>query len=313
MISFAPVLIPTLHRYKHFRRCIESLTKCTHSEKTELYIALDYPANDTHWEGYEKIKSYLPEIRGFKKIIIIKREENFGPRENTSEARIYIYEQHDRIIISEDDNYFSPNFLDYINKGLEEFKNNNLVSSICGYKYPFEIPADFPYNYYYSQGFSAWGYGTWKEKDMSLKWGKYINQLNCFLHKPWEIVRLYDIQYGLLTGLMYIVRTKKILGDRMYCYFNLRNKTYCIFPTISKVRNHGHDGSGEHSLLLSENNIFIHQQIDRKLTFNYKLHQEYFNKDVYKAFAKHNHQFNNYSFTKKIKIFIKYFIYFFSH
>ena len=37
MNNFAPVLIPTLCRYDHLKRCIESLSACTHAEKTDLY------------------------------------------------------------------------------------------------------------------------------------------------------------------------------------------------------------------------------------------------------------------------------------
>ena len=51
-ITFAPVIIPTLCRFEHFNRCIESLSKCTWAEYTEVYIGLDYPAKESHWGGY---------------------------------------------------------------------------------------------------------------------------------------------------------------------------------------------------------------------------------------------------------------------
>lgn len=41
--NFAPVIIPTLCRYEHFKECLESLSRCTWAEKTEVYIGLDYP------------------------------------------------------------------------------------------------------------------------------------------------------------------------------------------------------------------------------------------------------------------------------
>lgn len=31
---FTPVIIPTLNRYEHFRKCLESLEACTGAEKT---------------------------------------------------------------------------------------------------------------------------------------------------------------------------------------------------------------------------------------------------------------------------------------
>ena len=52
---YAPVLIPTLCRYDHFIRCLESLKKNTWAKYTEVYIAVDYPAKESHWDGYKRI------------------------------------------------------------------------------------------------------------------------------------------------------------------------------------------------------------------------------------------------------------------
>ena len=42
-MTFYPVVIPTLNRFDHFRNCVESLVRCTHADKTELIIGLDFP------------------------------------------------------------------------------------------------------------------------------------------------------------------------------------------------------------------------------------------------------------------------------
>ena len=77
---FAPVIIPTLCRYEHFKQCIESLSKCTLANQTEVYVGLDYPAKDEHWDGYKKIKSYLASVGniGFKNLTVIERGRNYG-------------------------------------------------------------------------------------------------------------------------------------------------------------------------------------------------------------------------------------------
>ena len=85
-MNYAPILIPTLNRYNHLKRCVESLAKCTHADKTDLFIALDYPLKEEHWEGYRQIKEYVSSIEGFNKVIIIQRDHNYGPVENFSNA-----------------------------------------------------------------------------------------------------------------------------------------------------------------------------------------------------------------------------------
>ena len=78
--NLAPVTIPTLCRYEHFKRCIESLSRCTLADKTEVYVALDYPAKESHWDGYNKIKDYLLSHKednlGFKKLKAYCKIEN---------------------------------------------------------------------------------------------------------------------------------------------------------------------------------------------------------------------------------------------
>ena len=71
---------------------------------------------------------------------------------------------YDRWIFSEDDNVFSPNFLVYINKGLEKFKNDKSVFAFNGYRHFYNVK--FKENTFFRQNidFSAWGYGIWKDR-----------------------------------------------------------------------------------------------------------------------------------------------------
>jgi len=57
--KFAPVLITTMNRYKHLKRCLDSLSKNIHASKTQLYIALDAPASEGHKKGYADIITLL--------------------------------------------------------------------------------------------------------------------------------------------------------------------------------------------------------------------------------------------------------------
>lgn len=312
MKNFAPVLIPTLNRDAHFKRCVESLLACTHADKTDLFIFLDYPLKDTHWEGYEIIKAYLPNIKGFKTVNVIEREKNYGAVENFLKSIEYVFERYDRLIFSEDDNVFSPSFLDFVNWGLCKFEKNPLVLAVCGYKFPFDVPESFPYNYFYFKGFSAWGFGIWRDRFVTRQWQENsIKKVNRYLHNPWKAFQLNSYQYGLYDGLMNIVKTSKLTGDRMYCFSNLLNGTYSVFPTISKVRNTGHDGSGVNCNKI-EKNPFITQQIDTETKFEYSLQHyeyEYENKIIGNAFKKHNLDYLALTRIQKIKLFLKYLIF----
>ena len=108
---------------------------------------------------------------------------------------------------------------------------------------------------------------------------------------------------------MNIVKTGKVTNDRMYCFSNLLNGTYSVFPTISKVKNTGHDGSGVNCNKIAED-PFISQRIDTKTHFEYSSpHYDYENKIIGNAFKKHNLDLIGLTWFRKIKLFIKYIIF----
>ena len=48
---YSPVIITTLNRHEHFRQCLESLERCTDADKTNVYVALDYPPSERYMDG----------------------------------------------------------------------------------------------------------------------------------------------------------------------------------------------------------------------------------------------------------------------
>ena len=242
MNNFAPVLIPTLNRHVHFKRCVESLSACIHADKTDLYISLDYPLKDNHWEGYELIKAYLPTIKGFKTINVIEREKNYGAVDNFFKSLEYIFESHNRLIFSEDDNVFSSDFLSFVNKGLDIYKDREDIFSINGYNYPIGIPKNYQNNIYMWSGFSAWGCGIWKEKWEKVDW--HYTGLKTYLENMQNVKKLNSIAEIYVPALRRILETGYVTGDSLICYHQIINNMLSVFPVVSRVRNTGHDGSG---------------------------------------------------------------------
>jgi hypothetical protein len=242
MYNFAPVFIPTLNRYDHFRRCVESLSLCKNADNTDLVVALDYPLNDSHWEGYRKIDNYLGSIEGFKSVNIIRRDVNYGFLRNFTDGSLRVFENHDRIIYTEDDNEFSPGFLDYINDGLQKHEKNPRVFAVCGYNFPIRMPDDYQFDIYYAQAYCAWGFGSWKEKFLniySLSKPEISNDKKVLHRLKWIMPKPYDVLRKDLTS-------DKIYIDGRINYYLLKHNMGCIFPYYPLVKNTGFDGTGEH-------------------------------------------------------------------
>ena len=249
----APIYIPTLCRDEHFIKGLESLKKNGWAKYTEVYIALDYPAKETHWDGYRKICEYLEngDFSVFAGFYVIKREKNIGSLANIDSMRDELMEKYDRWIMAEDDIEFSSVFLEYMNKCLDLFEHDPEVFAVNGYTYPV--------SYKISEGsnvvkqfatVSEWGIGYWKEKYLKARdliQNDYLRNSFSSAARSGILDRMVNsrrcdyINYALSgnNDPLYSHMTDISMG----IYINL-NEMCVISPALSKTRNHGFDGSG---------------------------------------------------------------------
>lgn len=257
---YAPVIIPTLNRYDHLKRLIDSLIGNSYAKETELYISLDYPPSEKYTEGYKRTEQYLDSSDkwGFKGVHIYKQEHNLGPSDNIDFLKEKVFEKYDRFIYTEDDNEFSPNFLEYIDKGLEIFKEDSEVFAIAAGIEDFE---EFNFgdgeNVIKFNVFQARGYGMWKDRCEAQKdWINYENML--MVAKNRDLCRrLYNnapLAYTELFNVLLANPSEKsiyIRDDGRVREFDYTRSIYMavydmyvVIPKKCKVRNWGYDGSG---------------------------------------------------------------------
>lgn len=254
-MNCAPVVIPTLCRYEHFRQCLTSLSQCVLANNTDVFVALDYPLKESHRDGYKKIKKFLVSVGnfGFKNLYILERKHNYGVEGNASDLKKYVMSQYDAIIYSEDDNVFAPNFLVYMNSCLDKYKDDMDVVSVCGYSYPisWDISKDATV---FKQQFNVamWGTGLWTHKERVFEKFCYGNKILLSIS---ETIRekkyLKMVDASLREYFLAACRTLKIGKDMMSMPTDISRRAYlavadkyAITPVISKVRNLGFDGSG---------------------------------------------------------------------
>ncbi len=259
-MQYAPVLIPTLNRYEHLKKCLESLSHCTWADQTEIYVALDYPPSEKYVDGWKKNKEFLENCgdMGFKKIHLIEREDNYGtwnPGDRGNMACLFrdIMKHYDRFIATEDDNVFSPAFLEYMNKGLEKFEDDDKVLNICAFRWYF--PLKDGGNTFFRSGVSCtpWGMGYWTKKQKTIpkldyKWfRKHLSIGN--------LLKIYRNNGPAFVNLFVELSNSHqshatVIDQHMAVYMTLANK-HQIIPIESLVKNIGLDGSG---MSMSANN-----------------------------------------------------------
>lgn len=297
-LVYAPVLIPTLNRAEHLIRCVESLKKCKYAKETEVYISVDFPPTAAYEEGYAKVKLYLQSgIEGFKEIHIFYQNKNLGAKRNFAFLKTKVFEKFDRFILSEDDNEFSYNFLEYINKGLMIFENDDTVINICSIKSkgPWSLKEETAI---YSKICPAYGLGGWREKEYKLEKinkscflediGKNKNEMNLL----WKTSKMCYQQFveGMLCGknpLFWKDDDTVNWCDIVRSIYAICENKYFITPKISKVRNWGFDGSGE-NMKRKKINPYQEWVLDENEDFEYKVD---FNKRIIEEYEKYSDKY----------------------
>lgn len=288
-MQYAPIVIPTLNRAKHLQDCLESLEKCSGADKTIVYVGLDYPPSEKYQEGWKTADAYLKEKEqnnSFQKLVVIRRPYNYGLGHENSNGRVLlreVFEKHDRYIFTEDDNVFSPNFLEYINWGLETYENDKSIYAICGYN-RVQV-GDIKSNVYAYPRFNGWGYGGWRSR---------YEKLNGYRN----LVKLKEI----VDGYPFFLYNARKIVNSMYILNMLKNHTVygdaipdllpedemrCVLPTISKVLNNGHDGTGAHGGNISgKESPFNHIPFDKDEHFTPRIEGELYKKSLRKVYNK---------------------------
>lgn len=276
---YAPVMITTCNRYEHLQRCIESLKRNKYADKTELYISVDYPPNDNYREGWEKICQLLNKpMDVFYKVHVFFQETNLGVDDNYRYLEQVVFEKHDRLIYTEDDNEFSINFLVYMNKGLDLYKDHPKVYGIVGYAdgRKFQCGED---NVIPLTDYCAWGMGIWREKE------KVIHE-QMTMDNWLRAAQNYRLMWKLYS------RRKKLFSRMMGTIIDNPNNSvlpntdinrgivlalngFCtINPVKSKVRNWGWDGSGQNIIgSIAGNAVQTSRELDEDEDFEYKLQE----------------------------------------
>jgi hypothetical protein len=180
-----------------------------------------------------------------------------GSEKNFFSLRELVLEKCDRYISIEDDNEVSPCFLEFMNEALETYKDDLGVLAVSGYMYPIEEKENMSsasikkINTY----FAATAFGFWAEKEFCMR--KFLNMHNFekyyYDFRGMKRLRSYsENQYcnfvkGMLGYTKDLIKEDKLaqidLSFGIYMFFE--GKTM-VYPAISKVRNWGYDGTGEH-------------------------------------------------------------------
>jgi len=236
--ELAPVTLFVYNRPEHTRQTLEHLSANDLAKQTVLYVFADGPKPGATHEEKKKIedtRQLVKTLTGFKDVVLIEKEVNQGLAPSVIAGVTEIINKHGKVIVLEDDLLVSPFFLDFMNRGLDQYEDSYNVYSINGFMFPlnhdkYEVTL-LPFT-------STWGWATWKHRwaifDTNMN-GREFLQNNPFLSARFN---LGDYRY---TDMLYF--GNNAWGIKWYFSVFVRGGLN-VFPTRSLVKNIGFDGTG---------------------------------------------------------------------
>lgn len=241
-MSYAPIALFTYARKEHTIQTVQALQNNPLAAQSDLIIFSDAARSRKDEVAVAQVRDYLPAIRGFASVTLRLRPHNFGLARSITEGVSEVLQDHERVIVMEDDLVAAPGFLTYMNEALERFEHNEQVISIHGYMYPVEatLPSSF-----FLYGANCWGWATWRRG-----WQLFNHDGAALLAqlRQRNLGKAFDFNGNYPYTAMLERQTQGKNGSwaiRWYASAFLAQRL-TLYPGTSLIQNIGHDGSGEH-------------------------------------------------------------------
>lgn len=310
-MNLSPIAFFCFNRADKTKAVLDALAQNELAQDSELFIFCDGPRNIRDLEAIKKVHEVIDNFSGFKKIHITKREINHGSQFSIIYGINYVLENHDSVIVVEDDIITAKPFLKFLNSALQFYKDEENIWCVTGFNYPKNL-LKFPPNYHEDIFFvcgknSSWGWATWKNR-----WQKVDFEVKDFASfiKNKELVKAFNRAAGNMTEMLRLQMEKKINAwDIQMAYAMFKNSGYTMHPIKTMVKNIGFDASGTHTVSdMDLTNFEFENSEEFKLKKLAEIPQNYLAENAYIGFHKDQFFLKKWFTSKKKRRNLKWFL-----
>lgn len=242
MEGYAPIAFFAYKRPGHAKRALEALIENEEFTKSPVYIFCDGPKTpkDTKMVGATRAA-----IRSFARgnATVVERDRNMGLANSIITGVTELCGRYGRVIVVEDDLVVAPSFLDYMNRALDMYRDEERVMQVSGHMFPVELSAKtdavfLPFT-------TTWGWATWGRA-----WRLFEPGMNGYerLKRDRALRRKFDLGGAYPYFRMLEMQMKGDVdswGIKWYLSVFMAGGL-TLYPARSLVENTGFDGSGTH-------------------------------------------------------------------
>lgn len=265
-MTYAPIVVFAFNRPDALRNTVVSLLGNEEAKFSDLFVYVDGPREGKvgEKEKVEEVREYVKSITGFKSLHYSFSEKNKGLAASVVEGVSEVINQQSRVIVLEDDLVLMPNFLNFINQGLDRYENDEKVMTVCGHSCKVKAPKGYPYDAYFFTRSSSWGWGSWKDRWNQVDWE--LNDWNAVVANR----KAFEKSQG--SDVFQMLRDCKMGRNHSWairlCYAQFVQHRLSIVPCKSLVNNEGFDGDGTNCKRYSRFKFELEERTG-KLSFNW--------------------------------------------
>jgi len=242
-MALAPITLFVYNRPAHTRQTVEALRMNPLAASTELHVFSDGPRAPEAAPRIREVREYLKTVDGFAKVTVYERDRNFGLATSVIDGVTRLCEAAGRVIVLEDDLVVSPQFLEYMNRALERYQDEDSAMQVSGYMFPIDVVTET--DAFFMPFTTSWGWATWERA-----WQHFDPDMKGFdvLAGDWHLRDSFNLD-GAYDYFDLLERQRRGSIDswaiRWYLSVFIRGGL-TLYPAKTLVRNIGFDGSGTH-------------------------------------------------------------------
>lgn len=228
------------NRADNTKQTLDALLANTLAGQTDLYVFSDGGRDEASWQAVNEVRDLLRkekqrvEAQGLlHSMTLVERPENIYLERNITEGIAQVLNEHDRVVVLEDDIVTSPYFLAYMNDALRLYEDDERVMHVAGFTH---LAMPQKGDFFFTQHMSGWGWATWRNR-----WQEHFHHYQS-RQEALDGLTPADqdaLQYGGAFPCLKSLDKDPIPWDACWEIAIYRAKGLCLSPTQTLVRNVG--------------------------------------------------------------------------
>lgn len=243
--KLSPVVLFVYNRLQHTKRLLSSLEQSDLCRRTHLFIFADAKGVRTKAEDVEEVQKFVRNYQNnspFQKVTVVIAKEHKGLAKSVISGVSGVIKRYKKVIVLEDDLIVSQDFLQFMNAALDFYQDDKRIWSIAGHTPQLPALKNYPRDIYLSYRASSWGWATWEDRWKTVDWR--VRDYAFFRYNLMKQLRFNRGGNDLSLMLASQMEGKIDSWAIRWCYAQSRQKSYTVYPAVTKVENRGLDGTG---------------------------------------------------------------------